>query len=203
METNNNLTQEQNDFINKASFAGFLGPWYALASGLYREFWLCFIPGYNIYVVYKLIRYGRKMAWEKSNKDYEHFYHQQKNLSKVMKILLLIGVGILVLEIVLFAFLLSGKGKDVAKIFTQNVFTTGDISSYVVSDFELNQEYINKEIDTRGIYESVFFDEVSALGDESEYSGDVQFTNASLPICVNMKKIGEEWKVSNLAEDCE
>ena len=157
MEPTNNLTKEQSDYINKATIGGILGPIYAIAVGLYKEFWMFFIPFYNIYLFIKIIKDGRKMAWEKSNKDFASFEHRERNISKIAKILLGALVAFWILEFVFFVFLFSGSGSDVAKSFTQNIFTGGDVSSYVAPDFSPNSDYITKDAETRGDYKSVFF----------------------------------------------
>ena len=208
MEEINNLTQEQSDYINKATIAGVLGPLYAIAAGLYKEFWMFLIPFYNIYLFIKLIIKGRKMAWEKSNKDYEYFTYHQKNLSKIAKILLGIFFGFFLFEFLfVFSLFFGGSnsmfGKDVAINFTQNIFINSDVSNYVVSTFEPNQEYLNFEKDTRGEYKSVFFNSFSSKNGKSEIEGSVDFTNTSFSICVSLEKVGKEWKVFDLSESCE
>lgn len=204
METQNNLSEEQNNFINKATFAGLLGPMYALASGMYREFWLFFIPFYNIYLLFKLIIKGRQMAWEKSEKNYERFQFHQKKLSQIAKILLGIMICFYIIWFgIFFAFLFSGNGSDVGKSFSQNLFTNGQIENFVSPEFINNQELVDFEKDTRGNYEKTSFYSFSSTSDKSQLEGSVKFTNTSMPICLDLVKIGEEWKVSNLSSSCD
>jgi len=203
MESQNNLNQEQNNFINKATIAGGLGPVYALASGLYREFWLFFIPFYNIYLLFKLIIKGRQMAWEKSEKNYERFEFHQKKLSQIAKILLGIIVCFYIVWFgVFFTFLFSGNGSDVARNFSQNLFTTGQIEDFISPEFTQNQEVADFDRDTRGNYEKTSFYRFSTTSDKAQFEGSVKFTNTSIPICLDLVKIGEEWKVSEASFVC-
>jgi hypothetical protein len=207
MEPINNLTQDQIDFINKPTIAGVLGPWCALASGLYREFWLFFIPFYNIYLFFKLIINGRKMAWEKNPKDYDNFYSHQKSLSKVAKILLgvfgiLFLINIIIMMVVTLNETGSTFGKETATNFSQSFFTSEQVSSFVTPEFMINQEMLDYKKETRGNYENIRFNSFSRTGDESHLQGQARFTNTSMPVCVTLLKFGEEWKVSNVSESC-
>ncbi len=202
------LTQEQINFINKPTIAGLLGPIYALATELYRQFWLFFIPFYNIYVLLKLIRYGRKMAWEKTDRTYASFYSQQKKLSQITKILFGITLALFLVEFtVLFGLIFAGGGasfgKDVAKSFLQSEFTGAPVSDYTSPSFVVNQKFIDFQKETRGDYASVFFTDFSRSNDKSTLQGSMKFTNTSIPVCVQLSKFGQEFKVTSLSESCD
>ncbi len=204
------LTPEQNEFINKATIAGLLGPLYAIATGMYKQFWLCFVPFYNIYLIFKLVIKGRRMAWEKTDKNYDAFCAQQKKLSKIAKILLGITAGIFIIQVAVLLGSISfftgdGSffGKDVASDFSQRIFTNKPISDITSPSFSLKQAYVDFQKDTRGAYEGVSFKSFSRENNKSTLKGNIKFTNTSIPVCVHLLKFGENWKVADFSESCE
>ncbi len=201
------LTSEQIEFINKPTIAGLLGPFYAIANGMYKQFWFCFIPFYNIYLIFKLIVKGRRMAWRKSDKTYDAFYIQQKKLAKIAKILFGIMAGIFVIQLILLSSLIftgggSTFGKDVAINFSQRIFTNQPVSDITSPNFSLNQTYIDFQKDSRGIYEGISFNSFSKSNETSTLQGKVKFENTSMPVCVNLLKFGESWKITGFSQSC-
>jgi hypothetical protein len=205
------LSPEQQQFVSKWSLSALvLGPIYFWANGLIVEGFLYFVPFYNIYLIFKGLVRGRKMAWEKGEWiDFAHYEKRQRILGKVSLVyfiaIILFFVATFGISVIALYEGLKGPNEAVNK-FTSEIIAGNVNQAYnedTTQGFKStgSPDEFKSFLDQNNVIGGKFsFNSWSRVNDITTVTGTLSDSAGnSQPVEITLVKVNSVWKVSSFS----